>query len=217
MGKKALLLSLLIVVGFFVFFLSKKNEVQDNTPGTYSAAIVTAENPATTDQMKAPAATAISDDSKTTAEFKQWFSSEAENVEKSASNPKVKELELRERVYNMQADEIRFLGKQSVDMSGPAKQRILATYLLTIAPNKTAETLFFVMEAPLQITGDAQVHSTDETLSAQEHSLRRMAIDALIEKARQDPRFKNQLNDRIPRIENIALQDYAKRRIRELK
>lgn len=216
MGKKALLLSLIVVIGFFIFFVSKKNPGPGNASGVNSSTLISASNPSSSPELKAPEVTAINEDSKVTPEFKQWFTGEAETIETSSSNPKVKELELRERVYNMQAEEIKFLGKQSVDMSGPAKQRILASYMLTLAPNKTSEALFFVMEAPLQITGDAQVHSTDETLSAQEHSLRRMAIDALIEKARQDSRFREQLSDRIPRIENIALQDYAKRRIREL-
>ncbi|XGC79956.1 hypothetical protein ACES2L_11515 [Bdellovibrio bacteriovorus] len=216
MEKKGYLLGLLVFIGFGVFFLSKKNQIQNSVPKADSNTLISTSHPAKPAEVRAPVPSESTNEPKITLQFQQWFSSEAENVEKSSGNPKAKELELRERVYNMQADEIKFLGKQSVDMSGPAKQRILATYLLTLAPNKTSDTLFFVVEAPLQITGDAQVHSTDETLSAQEHSLRRMAIDALIEKARQDSHFKEQFNDRIPRIENVALRDYAKRRIREL-
>ncbi|MDG0816257.1 hypothetical protein [Bdellovibrio svalbardensis] len=217
--KKAALFSVIIVcLGLLIFVLRPQNSESLNaTLPTLSSSPATSAPPhSLTPPSQGSEGTAASESSTVSAEFQQWFSKEAEDLEKSTAQPGNTELELRERVQNMRPEEIQYLTQQSLNMSGPAKQRILGTYLLTLAPNKTAEALLTVMEAPLQLAGDHTVHSTDETLSAQERSLRHMTIDALIEKVRQTPDFRGELTARIAQIKEPSLRAYAQKRLKEL-
>lgn len=149
-------------------------------------------------------------------EFVKWFGSEAKNLEKSSGDPKVTELTLREKVRAFTPAEVRFVKDQVLATNNSANDRILASYLLSLAPDVTTEALIEVAMAPLNTPKDFAVHSTTETLAAQEKSLRHMAIDALIDRARHDKGFRDELQKKIEQIPEASLREYAEKAYRRL-
>ncbi|MEK2644251.1 hypothetical protein [Bdellovibrio sp. BCCA] len=154
---------------------------------------------------------------KVSAVFIQWFENEARDMEKSSIDPKVKEAQLKEAVQKMEPFEVQFLKDTSLNMKESANNRILAVYLLTLAPEVTSGALGEIVETPLAMQGEHPVHSPEETLAAQEKSLRRMAIDSLIEQARKDELRHEQVKNIISQITDRSLREYAERSFTKLK
>lgn len=149
-------------------------------------------------------------------DFIQWVTQEAFNMEKSSVDPQVKEAELVKRAQSLSPAELRYLKEKSLNLSTPANERILSTYLLTLAPEKTSEVLQEIMQEPLRLQGSFPVHSPEEVLAMQEKSLRRMAVDALLGDAQKHPEKRNSLEDAISQIKDPVLKEYAEKSYRKI-
>lgn len=154
---------------------------------------------------------------KVSAAFIQWFENEARDMEKSSADPRGKEAQLKEAVQKMEPFEVQYLKEKSLNMNQSANNRILAVYLMTLAPEVTSGALSEIAQAPLAMQGEHPVHSPEETLAAQEKSLRRMAIDSLIEQARKDEVRREQVKNVISQITDRSLREYAERSFAKLK
>lgn len=151
------------------------------------------------------------------AELTLWLQEEAKALD-AASQPQATEQRLKERAKNLQNNEVQFLAQVANEIARPANQRILATYLLTLSLENTASGLEVILRAPLQVSAvdAAKTHSPEETLSMQEKALKRMAIDALIEKVKQMPSWRPQAEAIFKTIPDSNLRQYAESRLLEL-
>jgi len=150
-------------------------------------------------------------------EFQKWLRDEGESIETSTANPREKELELLALARKLSPVEVGYLAKQSLLSTNSARQRIFATYFLTLAPEVTQSGLFEVLQAPSEYPGQHPVHSPEEALATQERSLRRMALDALLERAKSNPEARADLRKFISQITDETLRNYAERSLEAIK
>lgn len=148
-----------------------------------------------------------------TPEFVSWFSNEADKLEKPSQDPKEIEANLLTAAEKLIPAEIQFLKTKAINMQGPANDRIFAMYMLTLAPQVTVQALVDIVKMPLVMNEEQQVHSPEETLAAQERSLRRMAIDALIERGQKETSGKDVVKAAIDQITDASLRNYAEKKI----
>lgn len=147
----------------------------------------------------------------------QWLQEEAKTLDSFSQAPGT-EQRLKDRARNLKENEIQFLAQVANDLVHPANHRILATYLITLSLEKTLLGLEAVLTAPLQIPAAdaAKTHSPEETLSMQEKALKRMAIDAMIEKLKKDPSWRAQAEAIFRSIPDSSLRQYAESRLLDL-
>ncbi len=145
------------------------------------------------------------------AEFTQWYEAESSNVENSVSSPKEKEQELRTKAQQLTPAEVQYLARLSLQKEAAANKKIFAVYLLSLAPQNTQSGLVTIIQAPLEYAGQHEVHSTEETLSMQETTLRRMAFDALLEQTKGNPMLRDRLKEIVSQMKDASLRDYAER------
>lgn len=217
--KKVLILSVVILSLGAYFALSQKGSpLHQSPPPTPQPVTSPGSAPAAAERASPTPSPAPTEDSSSSLnpQFRNWFTHESDNVESSVANPQQKEQELRALVSKMTPPELNFLAQRAVDMSGAAKARIFATYLLTLEPALTQSQLLQVAVASLTVSPQAPVHSPEETLGAQERALRRMALDALFERARLHPEFRPELFAALQQIKDESLKKYAEKRKREL-
>lgn len=148
-----------------------------------------------------------------TAQFQQWVDSESESIEETQADPQAKQVELAKIAEKLSPQEMHYLEKKSTDMTSTARQRIFSTYLLTLAPENTHQALEEILRAPPAYAGQQPVHSPEETLAMQERSLRRMALDALIKRVRNNPQALPELRDFVSQISDDTLRKYAERNL----
>lgn len=145
------------------------------------------------------------------AEFTQWYEAESSNVENSVSSPKEKAQELRNKAQQLTPAEVQYLARLSLQKEAAANKKIFAVYLLSLAPQNTQAGLVTIIQAPLEYAGQHEVHSTEETLSMQETTLRRMAFDALLEQTKGNPMLRDRLKEIVSQMKDASLRDYAER------
>lgn len=152
---------------------------------------------------------------KRTKAFQDWFQKEAQEIEKSSGDPQVQEERLKKIAQELNPSEIQVLKEALLAENTSANSSILSMYLLTLAP-KASEALEEVIKAPLKYDVDQPVHSPEETLSMQERSLRRMALDALFNRAEADSDQRERLRRVIAEIPDKSLREYAEKRLKSL-
>lgn len=214
-------LFIVILVGVLLLVLGddefKEKWIVDTTPGSADSATVKTDSAVNPQGEGSPTATNDpSDSGRVSVAFTQWFENQAREMEKSVTDPKAKEVELKTAAQKLTPSEVQFLKERSINMKDAANSRILAVYVMSLAPDVTEEALLEVAQAPLVMQGEHPVHSPEETLAAQEKSLRRMAIDALIEQARQNPDRRTALKTAIGQITDSSLREYAEKSYQKL-
>ena len=144
-------------------------------------------------------------------QFRQWLTKEAMNLESSVQDPKVKEAALKERAQSFTAIEVLHLKNQALAQDNTANDRILSTYLLTLSSAQSTKALSEIVQQPLSYPPVTEVHSVQENMAMQERSLRRMAIDSLIERAQSDQELREELPKNIAQIPDTNLREYAQK------
>lgn len=150
-------------------------------------------------------------------QFQKWFTAQSAAIESSTPNPDEKEAELREKATTLTTEEIDFLSREALDPESPANQKIFATYLLSLAPENTAAGLITIVSSPLQYKGPNPTHSPEETLAMQEKTLRKMALESLLQQASKDPQFREGFNKSTGQISDSTLRDYAEQVLANMK
>lgn len=218
MKRLVLLFLAITILGFWFFSQKMGPNISLEMPGFLALTTPTTPTP------KAPLDTPPNETSpppateaQPAAEFQQWAANESAEVENTTTNSREKELELKTRARNLTPVEVHYLAMQSLLGTNPARQRIFTTYLLTLAPEVTQTGLQEILQAPLEYPGQHPVHSPEETLATQERSLRRMALDALLEKAKTSPETRDELRKFISQITDESLRNYAERSLEAIK
>jgi hypothetical protein len=165
-----------------------------------------------------------SDDSPSTStftgindQFKKWFDLESESIENSTPNPDYKEAELRQKAASLSSSEIDLLSRATLETNSPARKKIFAVYLLSLAPEKTAAGLFAIVQSPYQFNDQNPTHSPEETLAMQEKTLRKMALESLLQRAAADPGFRETFRKSITQISESSLRNYAEQVLANMK
>lgn len=156
------------------------------------------------------------DQEKRQAAFQEWFQLEARELEKSSVDPKAQDERLKAVARRLNGKELEYLKSQTLGESSAATSRILSVYTLSLAPEVTGTVLEEISTAPLKYVGEQQTHSPEETLSMQEKSLRRMALDGLLKRAETDLDQREKLKRIVSQLPDPALRDYAEKRLKSL-
>lgn len=176
------------------------NRLPSATSSKVSDSAVTSTNPASFDQ-----------------ELQKRVSEEAQLMDRVEQNEGDAEIRIKEIVKTLSPEKFPQLARQASDLSVPINERALSTYLLSEAGPAAATALHEMIVAPLVKPGPYPPHSTDETQSMQEKSLRLMAIDGLFKAAQIDPESKRHLEAVAQTGESEAIRNYAMRKLSELR
>jgi len=98
---------------------------------------------------------------------------------------------------------------------GPANERIMATYLLTLAGPSAWPSLKEIASAPAKEKGGPH-NSEGEVKAVQEKAQKLMAIDALAEQASTDAAAKDELGQWARELPDRYLRDYADKKWKSL-
>ncbi|OFZ31494.1 MAG: hypothetical protein A2622_02605 [Bdellovibrionales bacterium RIFCSPHIGHO2_01_FULL_40_29] len=151
-----------------------------------------------------------------TAEFKKWFSAEAEKIDRTNENFMDRERELRQHAAHFTTSQIDHLKSTALSETASGNERIMASYFLTIGGLNSLAALIDVAQAPYSITNPQPAHSLGETTLMQEKAIRMMAIDELFAKYEIDAITKKQLTEALIKIPDQALKQHALKRLEEL-
>lgn len=150
-------------------------------------------------------------------EFLLWFRTEIVKTESQALDPEKLELELKEKAQGLKPFEIQYLKEKILSKTAEAREKILSIYVLSLAGQISESSLLEVASAPLQFAEAQAPHSPEEALAMQEKSLRRLAIESLLESARQDPLLKKTLFDEFEKIPDPQLRQFALDQLQQIK
>lgn len=149
-------------------------------------------------------------------EFKDWYTSEVRDLEKSTTNPDDTKKKLLIKSKSLTQVEIQFLTQQSIDIASTANDKIFSVYLLGMDAQHNNEGLIKIIIAPFNFAGTQTTHSPEETLAMQEKTIRRMAIDAIMDDLKDHPEQKPFAQAKIQEIQDTGVRDYALKRLREI-
>lgn len=149
------------------------------------------------------------------AKFKVWFQDETRLVSSTSLDLQEKETELRTKAQSMTSQQISFLKQKVTDATASQDEKILSTYLLSLAGEAAASSLSEVASQPLKIE-PAEPHSVQELKNNQERAKAIMAIDAIAESDRSLSLRIDELRKIINSQSDITVKNYAQRKQSEL-
>lgn len=218
MKKSSLLLLLVILFGIGLFFFStgpqQRLQKMKELPLVRSLLPQNAVNTSSDANLLGDSSSSSEEGAASTppsAEFAQWYETESSNLETSVAAPKEKEQQLRLKAQQLTPNEVQYLARITLKKEMAANKKIFAVYLLSLAPQNTQDGLVTIAQAPLEYAGQHEVHSTEEALSMQETTLRRMAFDALLEQTKGNPMMRDKLKEVVSQMKEASLRDYAER------
>lgn len=147
--------------------------------------------------------------------FKIWFADEYKNLEDRTGDQEEKEAVLRDRASRLSSEELSYLRTQATNSTATAKERIAATYLISLGPS--IESIIAIAKTPLSLPNPQPVHSIGESLLMQEKAIRVMAIDELFNRALSNSTLRREILQLINQIQDPGLKQYALKRYQELK
>lgn len=163
-----------------------------------------------------PTPTSETPQSDVSAEFRRWFESETRELEQQQNDTTTVENLLRIKAESLSLQEVLFLKKKVLE-SPVANEKIISVYMLSLAERQEAlSSLAEISNQQAQYPSPQPVHSPEETLSMQEKTIKRMALDALFEKAQKSSEARQLFHENIDRISDPELRAYAQRKDREL-
>ncbi|MFP5519988.1 MAG: hypothetical protein ACLGGX_08800 [Bdellovibrionia bacterium] len=215
--KKVFLAAILVLGLILGYFLAQNKTVQQTIKSSLEK----------TNQEGNSAASEITDssseslakqDSKIPAnsEFISWVQSEAQELEKSAVDPQKIETELTARSGQLLAEEQGYLASRILEAASPANEKIFGIYLLSLNVDHNLQALSEVLKNDLNYPLENPTHSPEEVLSMQEKTLRRMAVDAIFEKAKTQKYAREQLEKLKTKSQSPYIRDYIKKKLAEL-
>lgn len=219
-------LAILVVAAIWVIFSTNKNQnlgdkyknkaqvpaVQRDVTSESSSSSSSEAKPVTDSQAGPSAAIPPSSEEN----FSAWLSEESKHLDHLVADIPEKTLQLKKMAAQLTQNQMQLLLRTSLNVSAAASERILSTFLLVEGGHHTVATLTKLATAPLSNPGPHETHSTEETLGMQDKSLRIMAIDGLVEQAKENPQARELLAKHIADIKDPYLRAYAERRLAEL-
>ena len=154
---------------------------------------------------------------KTSEQFAQWLKNEAASVDRSDRANSDKDVVLRQLALQFTAENINYLRATATNKLAPANEKIVAAYLLTLAPSSSQEALQEIAQTPFSLASPQPAHSIGETTLMQEKAIRVVAIDELFIRLENDAISRQQLEAAIQKIPDPFLRQYALKRLAELK
>lgn len=224
MNKKTLslgILGIILIASLIYFFLLKnpaspdfilKGPIQSSQPEKEDQAALAV----LTEDQQDPSVSAETQKA-VTPQFLLWFRTEIVKTESQNLNPEKLEVELKEKALALTSFEIQFLKEKVLSEKAEAREKILSIYILSLAGKKSVDTLLEIASAPLQFSEAQAPHSPEEALSMQEKSLRRLAVESLLETAYQDPSAKPAILAEFQKIPDPELRQFALKRLAEIK
>lgn len=156
-------------------------------------------------------------DSPEDPKFRDWIVRQAKYVDSPNANSVENKKEVERAIREMTRGQARQLLLIAQSPDAPAREKILATYLLVEGGSLSLPDLAQLIATPLPNTGPATAHSEAEAVGIREKSLRIMAIDGLFSLAEKDDRARATLKETIPSIQDTYVRSYAQKRFDELK
>lgn len=150
------------------------------------------------------------------AELRAWLRDEASKMDQKEYDTLTTDNELQARAQKFGVDEISVLKETALDSNAQANERILSTYILSLASGTAFEALGDVAKSQLSKLGLHPAHSLDETQSMHEKAVKRMALDELFRRAQAEPKLRPTLYRYIQNIAVPELKAYGERRYQEL-
>lgn len=213
------IIAILLGSVFYFFSLSHERQIEralNSSQEVPTAASPVAQNQATEASAATPAADVPAIISADDLRFQNWLAQEARKLDSPSVDSEKKQIEMRKIAQSLKPSQGRQLRKTALTTAAPAGQRILSAYLLVEGGLNTQEELRLLIQAPLENSGPVEVHSDNEVKSAQEKSLRIMAIDGLATRARTDARAREALAQAARESSDPQIRSHAQRRLQQL-
>lgn len=210
--KIALLISLGFALGLAWFFLSRSPEPSSEAPPSQAPVtsnLPTQEKPKTSlPSAQAPVQAAPVD------AFHSFLREEGKRLDSTHVAVDETEKSLREQAEKMGPKEIADAKAVALDLSQPANERILATFLL--GKTKSWSELKELVLSPLD-RKPSEPHSVDEASAMRELALRYMQIDQLAEGAASSSVLLADFERLTASMRDPGLRKHMERRLAELK
>ncbi len=202
----------ILATSFNRFVIDKKktvNEVMVETSDYFK----TSEEEKFKTEPKLARATATTEIDGVEPKFKRWFGEETSQMGSTQLNSGQKETELRQKAKSFTARQIQFLKNKITDSTSTQDEKILSTYLLSIAGD--VESLSEVASQSLKVES-AEPHSLQEIQNNQERARAIIAIDAIAESGRSLSVRIDELSKVINKQNDVTVKNYAQRKQSEL-
>lgn len=147
--------------------------------------------------------------------FLQSLKAEALKIDSVNVNAEEAEQKARAQVDAMGEKEIEFLAKFVTSEGASGPERIYSIYLLDMAGDRAWGALREVALTPLK-ERMAAPHTMEEVKSMQEKALVYMAVDALAEQAKENPRAREELERWASEARSPEVRGYILDRLKEL-
>lgn len=215
--KKVLLAAILVLGLILGYFLAQNKTIQQTIKSSLEKTNQEG-NSATSEITDSSSESLAKQNTKTPAnsEFISWVQSEAQELEKSAVDPQKIETELTARSGQLLAEEQSYLASRILEAASPANEKIFGIYLLSLNVDHNLQALSEVLKNDLNYPLENPTHSPEEVLSMQEKTLRRMAVDAIFEKAKTQKYAREQLEKLKTESQSPYIRDYIKKKLAEL-
>ena len=149
-------------------------------------------------------------------EFKKWLAAEARELDSLNVDSASKESAIKTVVAKLTPQQSKQLLQTAKNPNAPAGEKILSTYLLVEAGVRSLGDLRELIVSPVPDGGPHPAHSEGELKGIREKSLRIMAVDGLVSRAKNEPEARAALARAIEDIQDPYIKAYAEDRFRQL-
>lgn len=150
-------------------------------------------------------------------DFQKWLVQEAKDVDQPKIDSAKKKRELAKVIAELTPNKARQLLQTVQSGTASAGEKILSAYILVEGGEKTQAELSDLLASPMPARGEVKPHSEAEAKTAQDRSLRIMALDGLATRAKTDVSAREALAQSISSIQDPYVKDYAQKRLNEIR
>lgn len=215
--RSILILGVLVIWGAAIFLWKKNHQPLAQNLTTIQQWISSTRVPAA--QIFEEEVTNVSSDmpgTEANAVFKAWFRDEARKLDTRGVSTKAIEDDLKNQSQKFSRSQWSYLVDRSEMAEAPMGERILATYLLSLA-SENIQDMMNVAMASNSNPGPHPPHSLDEIADAQERALKIMALDAIAQGSQSREEKIAALESVIADLEDPTVLKYAQQKVADLK
>ena len=214
MNKRNLILAaaifVLVVIGFFA--KQQKEKIVSLLPESVQRTI---SNGLTSGSAKNPSSSPKGS-SGSDPQFRTWVAKESGQVERSDSQPKATEADLRVKAESLTNDQVLILKEIAQREIGSANEKIFSYYLMAIGNSAARGALVDLLKQDIPSPIDKDPHSLDSLKATQEKSRRIMAVDLCAIDARHDKKARESLTAMAQEALPLEVREYAGKKLKEL-
>lgn len=205
----------ILLVGWICWPSSNQSSASSRAPASKSAQAGEGKNSSKTGENKKKSPTKTPVSKMSLKQFKHWFKHEAPRFERFRGGSESVSGKLKAAAQQITAEQADYLGDFVKNPRRLAHQRILAIYLLGEGSPAAREALAAYLSSSEPNFGVPSPHTIAQMRTGQEHSMRALAAQALLKRAKSDADATMDIQNILKKGDDPYTRSYLRKHLKE--